>query len=368
MNDSALIKSQPEQDDASRAWLAVDRAALECAFRGFAQIALYGAGRFSRRFVRQPWRWRGIEVVAILDDKPRVNEIGGVPVITPRSLEMSQVDAIVICSDTYEWEIAEAAKRHFGDHIPVLRIMHPNLVNPEAGDIIPRLVGQFGLDMSTARWLIDNRFERHDANLPMLAPARTELHLRRYDFACAKIGDARAVLDCACGLGYGSALLASRARGRRVIGLDVDIEAVQYAERRYGDPVSPQFRLGDATTLDTIDDDAIDAIVSFETIEHVPEAHAMLRTFKRKLRDGGTLVLSTPNDRGLTDYHVHSFDRETVTAMLHDVGFTIESWCGQVEGDAPNAAPLPPGMFDLDDDDAPTDLVPETLLVVARRT
>ena len=58
-------------------------------------------------------------------------------------------------------------------------------------------------------------------------------HLHRYAFAALFTGD-KAILDIACGEGYGSALLARRAR--RVVGVDIAAEAIQHAQRKYKCP------------------------------------------------------------------------------------------------------------------------------------
>ncbi len=56
-------------------------------------------------------------------------------------------------------------------------------------------------------------------------------HLHRYAIACV-LAEGKDVLDIACGEGYGSALLGSRARS--VIGVDADDRAVQHANGKYG--------------------------------------------------------------------------------------------------------------------------------------
>ena len=121
-------------------------------------------------------------------------------------------------------------------------------------------------------------------------PGIVALHLKRYEFALPWCRD-REVLDGACGVGYGSAFLASEAR--RVVGVDRDEDAIAYAQTHYAGP-RVDFRVGDLLDLD-LPDASFDTVCSFETIEHLPDPDAFLSEMARVLRAGGTLVVSTPN-------------------------------------------------------------------------
>jgi SAM-dependent methyltransferase len=120
-------------------------------------------------------------------------------------------------------------------------------------------------------------------------PGIVALHRKRYEFALP-LCEGRDVLDAGCGVGYGTAFLAGRAR--RVVGVDLDPEAVAYARGRYAAP-NVEFRAGDVQALD-LPDDAFDVVCSFETIEHVPDRDAFLAEVRRVLRPGGAFVVSTP--------------------------------------------------------------------------
>ena len=120
-------------------------------------------------------------------------------------------------------------------------------------------------------------------------PGIVALHRKRYEFALPYC-EGRDVLDAGCGVGYGTSFLAARAR--RVVGVDLDPEAVAYARGRYG-AHNVEFREGDVQSLD-IPDASFDAICSFETIEHLPDGAAFLAEMRRLLRPGGTFLVSTP--------------------------------------------------------------------------
>ena len=120
-------------------------------------------------------------------------------------------------------------------------------------------------------------------------PGIVALHLKRYEFALPHCVD-RVVLDAGCGVGYGTAFLAERAR--RVVGVDRSEDAIAYARRRYAGP-NVEFRVGDLLALEE-PDGAFDVVCCFETIEHLPDQEAFLEEVGRVLRPGGLFVVSTP--------------------------------------------------------------------------
>jgi SAM-dependent methyltransferase len=116
-------------------------------------------------------------------------------------------------------------------------------------------------------------------------------HLERYRFALERLEKSMRVLDIACGAGYGTAMLL--ARGCDVTGVDCDEPTLAAARRQWGEQ---HFLQGDALSL-PLDDESFDAVVTFETIEHVADGDAFLTEMKRVLRPGGLLLCSTPNIR-----------------------------------------------------------------------
>jgi ubiquinone/menaquinone biosynthesis C-methylase UbiE len=144
-------------------------------------------------------------------------------------------------------------------------------------------------------------------------------HLHRYAFA-APLVDGLRVLDAACGEGYGAALLARSAA--RVSAVDVSAEAVAHAGKRYGALENLVFQEADVTRL-PFGDDHFDAVVSFETLEHLEAQDAMLAEFRRVLKPDGFLLISTPDKAVYTDlqgndnpYHVQELYREDFEALL----------------------------------------------------
>lgn len=323
---------------------------------GCRTIALYGGGQHTRAVIREPWIRFGMTVAAVLDDYPSEPHIAGVPVVHPSECP-GNVQAIVLSSDAHEPELAAAAERHFDGRLPVFRIYTRA---DDAETIEETLVRRFGLDPDDAAWLMANRYERHDATLPMLPPDRTEMHLRRYEFALRHAAGRR-VLDAASGTGYGSRILMLPGGASEVVGVEIDPRAADYATRRHGQP-GVTFIAADATDV-PFPDRSFDLITSFETIEHLLDPTSLLDEFSRLLRPGGSLILSTPNERGLTEFHHQSFTRHDLDAMLRNRFSSLE-WFGQVADDEPRSRDLPPGVFRMQ----PGNQTPESLIVVARRT
>src|SRR5687767_12797168 len=103
------------------------------------------------------------------------------------------------------------------------------------------------------------------------AHARTVLgahHVHRYALA-ARLCSGLRVLDLGCGVGYGSDLLA-RGGAASVEGVDVDEAAIAEARRAF-DAEGVSFTVADAVErLRRLESGEVDAIVSFEALEHLP--------------------------------------------------------------------------------------------------
>jgi SAM-dependent methyltransferase len=164
--------------------------------------------------------------------------------------------------------------------------------------------------------------------LPGKTPARVyEDHVERYRFAARFCGGKR-VLDIACGSGYGSAMLAD-AGAESVLGVDISSDNVAYASEHYARS-SIRFDVGDIVTYEP--DGQFDLITSFETIEHVPDYQGALINLRKLMRDGGALLISSPNrrvtspgahciaDRPLNKFHAQEFTPRELRAELMRAG------------------------------------------------
>ncbi len=181
-----------------------------------------------------------------------------------------------------------------------------------------------------AIWLYRNREERCDPSSPIFADDRGAFHKSRYQFASQFVAD-KTVIDIACGTGYGSALLADHGGARQVFGIDISADAVDYAMRRYQRP-NASFLVGSAESI-PLGDQTADVVVSFETIEHVQDAVAVIQEFSRALRPGGRLIISTPNQWPLdiAPFHTKVFCRSSFVELLQTC-FSVEQMFNQNSG------------------------------------
>jgi SAM-dependent methyltransferase len=132
--------------------------------------------------------------------------------------------------------------------------------------------------------------ERFVPGIPELEDLYYE-HISRYLMA-APFCPQCDVLDVACGAGYGTYHLATHG-ARSVLGVDRSLDAVAFAQAQYGNR-GLVFAVGDAEAL-PVPTSSLDVVVSFETIEHVPNPEAALAEISRVLRATGTLIISSPN-------------------------------------------------------------------------
>lgn len=117
-------------------------------------------------------------------------------------------------------------------------------------------------------------------------------HLDRYNFALKFLTGRETVIDAACGSGYGSEILSFGAK--KVIGLEINDYAIKYAKERHFKK-NVEFYKADLNQKIDLPDNYSDVIISFETLEHVANQENMFREFKRLLKPGGFLIISTPD-------------------------------------------------------------------------
>ena len=141
-------------------------------------------------------------------------------------------------------------------------------------------------------------------------------HLARYRFA-AKYTRRKRVLDVATGTGYGANIL--RQYGALdVVGVDCVQDVLDYAASRYGNR-GLHWRNCDA--YDMPFEREFDAVVSFETIEHLKDPERFVKACKRALKPGGTFIVSTPESAGgalVSPYHEVEYTRDEFRDFLRD--------------------------------------------------
>ena len=144
-------------------------------------------------------------------------------------------------------------------------------------------------------------------------------HRARYRFAQTFITKGQRVLDVACGSGFGLEMLTWF--GAVPVGIDYAADVLREVSVKVRDT---PLVCADAAHL-PLGTDSMQVVVSFETIEHVPDASALVRELRRVLKPGGRLILSTPNRafgplerHTVNRFHVREFTATELRAMLQD--------------------------------------------------
>lgn len=157
-------------------------------------------------------------------------------------------------------------------------------------------------------------------------------HIARYEFASHYVQNLR-VLDIACGVGYGTAILAN-AGAKHVDGVDISDDAINYANKQYKRS-NTQFHVADI--VDYRSSVAYDLITCFETIEHITYYHSAIGNLSSLLSTSGILIISSPNrqvvspnnlfltDKPVNPYHTQEFTIKELQKILVANNFNVES-------------------------------------------
>lgn len=138
------------------------------------------------------------------------------------------------------------------------------------------------------------------------------LHLERYQFAKQNLVPGT-LLDLACGVGYGTALMSEDPRITRAVGVDISAAAVEYATQRYS---RERVSYVCSEALEFLPGEQFNNVVSLETIEHVDDPDGLLRHLVSLLAPNGHLIASVPvtpsvdgNPHHKSNFSVNSFTR-----------------------------------------------------------
>lgn len=162
-------------------------------------------------------------------------------------------------------------------------------------------------------------------------------HINRYRFAVDTIENKGVIkiLDAACGVGYGSEYMAKCMSGVRIVAVDRSKEALSIAKKHFIDN-QVKFLEDDCHNLGAANAFApYDAVVSFETLEHLPHPEKFLASCYRVLKEGGNLIVSTPNRLSSSpeqlkwEYHEKEYKPDELAEMLQQAGFSSVEMYGQ---------------------------------------
>jgi 2-polyprenyl-3-methyl-5-hydroxy-6-metoxy-1,4-benzoquinol methylase len=152
-------------------------------------------------------------------------------------------------------------------------------------------------------------------------------HYYRYQFAKGFIDSQMICGDFACGTGYGSVILAEKAK--KVIGIDINSLVIQTIKNRYKNNKNVEFISGDLLKISN--KSKYDLITSFETIEHFYEHDIphFLSLCYQALKPNGQFIFSVPYKQEKSEaaiklgFHLtFDIDEDTISLWLINAGFT----------------------------------------------
>lgn len=157
-------------------------------------------------------------------------------------------------------------------------------------------------------------------------------HCGRYLYACDRLLalGCKKVLDAACADGYGTKMLSSV--GIDAVGFDINASYLERARSGAATGSALFFEVDFDIDAFPLGDGAMDAVVCFETLEHVNCPNVLVEKMYKVLKKEGILLLSFPNVKyELFDengnnkdlFHKHVFQKEEVFALLENNGFEL---------------------------------------------
>lgn len=151
-------------------------------------------------------------------------------------------------------------------------------------------------------------------------------HYARYEFAEKQILKNSVCGDFACGTGYGTAMIAKKAK--KVIGVDKNARVITEIKKRYKWVKNVKFIKSDLLKLKF--KHVFDYIISFETLEHFKEKDIilLLNLYHQILKSNGIIIFSTPymqiNNKAAKKMGFHKtffIDEEKINAWLTKTRF-----------------------------------------------
>jgi ubiquinone/menaquinone biosynthesis C-methylase UbiE len=142
-----------------------------------------------------------------------------------------------------------------------------------------------------------------------------------YEKVIQQVGDGL-VLDAGCGAGHIVEKL-HKDGSRKCIGIDFSKEGLKQAASRCSQAA---FTLGDVAHL-PFKNNVFDWIISVEVLEHVPDMRLATKEYYRVLSQGGWVLLTIPNGKGLTSRddpgHINFLGFNQLVQLVRESGFEI---------------------------------------------
>lgn len=172
-----------------------------------------------------------------------------------------------------------------------------------------------------------NPFDGYENNIWMKIE-----HCGRYLYACDRLSaiGCETVLDVACADGYGTKMLAGVCS--HVMGVDINEAYLKQARARVSSEKVDFVQVDVDHNGFLMNDNSLDAVVCFETIEHVAFPEKLIQEIHRVLKLDGVLLLSFPNatyektdefGNNKDPFHKHILQKIDVLTMLNEANFTV---------------------------------------------
>lgn len=145
------------------------------------------------------------------------------------------------------------------------------------------------------------------------------------------------VLEVGCGDGYLTWRLAEA--GCFVTGTDIADARLEQARARTSLAGTPPTLVRAAAEELPFESGSFDCVVCSEVLEHLPNPQSAVAEAARVLKTGGAYIVTVPYCERIAQHqcvhcgeytpqwgHLHSFDGESLTSLLEQSGFVVESW------------------------------------------
>jgi ubiquinone/menaquinone biosynthesis C-methylase UbiE len=150
----------------------------------------------------------------------------------------------------------------------------------------------------------------------------------------------KVVLDIACGIGWGSYLIA-KSGALKCVGADISEIAIQTANQNFVSN-NLEFVLSEENKI-PLENDIFDIVVSFETFEHLQNVDTFCKEIKRVSKNNSICLISTPNrnlfnkhnfERPQNPYHFREYTHDEVKIIFQKHGFELIDYLGQYNTDS----------------------------------
>lgn len=268
----------------------------------FKNIALYGIGEHTRKLINYLTDEKicdFINICCLINKDKTTDQFCNLPVVDiNQAIKDYELDAILISSYKYENVIYERIKylEEEKEKIAIWKI-YGEIIDDNAEERV-----YFEPDEAKGITLVDMGEVYYQ-------------HLNRYYWALGYVKD-KVVIDMACGSGYGSAILSTKAKN--VTGIDIDEGTIEYAKKHY---IYDNLNYQCCNILEADINTQADVIISFETIEHITDETLYFNTIKRLLSKGGVFIVSTPvcdtnGQSRMNKYHTNEYTIERFWNVL----------------------------------------------------